>query len=140
MLNRISIHGRLTADPEFRETQSGVSCCNFTVAVDRNFAKQGEEKQTDFFRCVAWRSTAEFINKFFSKGKEIVLCGSMQMDNYTDKDGNKRTAWNLMVDNAEFCGGKESSGAGKANANIETEIRPSASIGLEEIDDEDLPF
>ena len=106
MLNCISIHGRLTRDPEVRQTPSGVSVCNFTVAVDRNYTKQGEDKQTDFFDCVAWRGLADMISKFFNKGKEIVVVGEMQSRKWQDKDGNNRTAWEIIASSVDFCGAK----------------------------------
>ena len=87
MLNNIAIHGRLTADPELKQTQSGVPFCNFTVAVDRSY-KQGDERQTDFFNCIAWRGQAEMIAKYFNKGKEIVVNGEMNNNPY-EKDGVK---------------------------------------------------
>lgn len=106
MLNHISIHGRLTRDPEIRQTQSGVSVCNFTVAVDRNFAKPGEDRVADFFDCVVWRGLADVVSKHFTKGKEIVLDGAMQSRKYIDKEGNNRTAWEIAVENIDFCGSK----------------------------------
>ena len=93
MLNHITIMGRLTRDPEMRTTQSGVTVASFTLAVDRDFGgKDGGEKQTDFIDCTAWRHTAEFISKYFSKGRMAVVSGRLQIDNYTDNDGNKRKA------------------------------------------------
>lgn len=103
-MNFIAIHGRLVHDPELRQTQSGVSVCGFTVAVDRAYQK--DEKQADFFNCTAWRSTADFVSKFFHKGKEIIVTGEMQSRKYQDKEGNNRTAWEIQVSNVEFCGKK----------------------------------
>ena len=90
MINCAVITGRLTADAELKSTASGVSVTSFTVAVDRNYQKQGEEKQTDFITVVAWRNTAEFISKYFKKGSMIAVQGSIQTRNYEDKNGNKR--------------------------------------------------
>ena len=105
MLNIITIHGRLTADPELRQTPSGVSVCSFTVAVDRSFSK-GEDKITDFFNCTAWRGLADTISNYFTKGKEIVVQGAMQSEKYEDKDGNNRIAWKLIANSVDFCGTK----------------------------------
>ena len=103
MLNHIVIMGRLTRDPELRSTASGISVASFTVAVDRDFAnKESGEKQTDFINCVAWRSTGEFVNKYFSKGSMIVVSGRLQIRDYTDRDGNKRTAAEIVADNVYF--------------------------------------
>ena len=109
MLKHIAIHGRLTRDPEIRQTQSGVSVCNFTVAVDRSFTRQGEEKQTDYFDCVAWRGLADTISKYFTKGKEIVVLGEMQSRKWQDKDGNNRVSWEIMANSVDFCGSKSAS-------------------------------
>lgn len=110
MLNYISIHGRLTKDPDLRQTQSGVSVCNFTVAVDRSFNKS-EDKQTDFFDCVAWRGLGDMVSKYFHKGKEILVTGEMQSRKWQDKDGNNRVSWEIMASGVDFCGSKgESSG------------------------------
>ena len=103
MLNHITIMGRLTHDPEMRSTQSGVAVASFTLAVDRDFGgKDGGEKQTDFIDCTAWRHTAEFVSKYFSKGRRAVVSGRLQIDNYTDNDGNKRKAAKVIADNIYF--------------------------------------
>lgn len=99
-MNNITIKGRLCADPEMRETNGGVALCNFTVAVDRVYNRE----ETDFFRCTAWRKTAEFIKKYFVKGQEILLTGAMRCDIWEDEDGETHSAWGLQVDNVEFCG------------------------------------
>lgn len=101
-MNNIIIKGRLTADPEMRKTNNGVPVANFTVAVDRAFNRE----ETDFFRCTAWRATAEFINQYFKKGKEILLAGEMQCNVWEDEDGEKHSSWAVQVANAEFCGSK----------------------------------
>ena len=95
-MNKIVIKGRLTKDPELRQTQSGVPVCNITVAVDRAYSK--EDKQTDFFDCVFWRQGAEFIDKYFTKGQEILVDGEMQSRKYEDREGNKRTVWDIAND------------------------------------------
>lgn len=106
-MNICVLIGRLTADPELRSTQSGISVLQFTVAVDRDYQKQGEERQADFINCVAWRQTAEFISKYFGKGRMIAVEGSIQTRNYEDKQGNKRTAVELIVNKAHFTGEKK---------------------------------
>ena len=110
MINKAILVGRLTADPELRTTQSGVSVCSFTVAVDRRFSGNGGERQADFISCVAWRQSAEFIAKYFNKGKLIGVEGSIQTRNYEDRQGNKLTAVEVIVDNASFIGSKAESG------------------------------
>ena len=104
-MNNVSLIARLTADPELRHTQSGTACTRFSVAVDRR-VKQGEEKQTDFINIVAWKQTAEFICKYFSKGQRIALTGSIRTNSYTDRDGNKRNTFEVWADNVEFCESK----------------------------------
>lgn len=105
-MNIICLMGRLTADVELKKTANDTSVASFTIAVDRRFTSQGQEKQADFINCVAWRQTAEFISKYFRKGQRIALQGALQARKYTDKDGNNRTAFEVVVDNAEFCEGK----------------------------------
>ena len=103
MLNHITIMGRLTRDPELRRTGSGVAVASFTVAVDRDFGKnEAGEKETDFIDCVAWRQTGEFVSKYFTKGRMIVVEGRLEMRDWTDKDGNKRTSAEIVVANAYF--------------------------------------
>ena len=109
MLNVVALMGRLTADPELRTTPAGVSVTSFTIAVDRSFVKQGEERQADFINCVAWRGAADFIANYFQKGALIAVDGSIQTRRYQDKDGHNRTAFEVVVDNAHFAGSKEKS-------------------------------
>lgn len=106
MLNSAIIMGRLTAAPELRTTGSGVSVTSFCVAVDRSYVKEGEERQTDFISVVAWRGTAEFVSRYFRKGSMIAVQGSIQTRNYEDKNGNKRTAVEIVADKVSFCGSK----------------------------------
>ena len=108
MLNQAVMMGRLCADPELRKTQSQVSVCSIRIAVDRDYGK-GEEKGTDFFDVVAWRGTAEFICKYFTKGRVIVVAGRMQKRPWTDQNGNKREATELVADNAYFGDSKPNS-------------------------------
>ena len=109
-MNIIAIKGRLVRDPEVRKTPNDITTCKITVAVDRAFSSGGE-KQTDFFDCVFWRQGAEFVNKYFSKGKEIIVQGEMQSRKWTDKEGNNRTSWEIQNAHAEFCGGKSDNSA-----------------------------
>lgn len=102
MLNRIEIMGRLTRDPEQRRTGNGTAVTSFTLAVDRDFASQGQEKETDFIDCVAWRSTAEFVSKYFTKGRMAVVTGRLQIRSWTDKDGNKRRSAEVVADGVYF--------------------------------------
>ena len=103
MLNHIVIMGRLTRDPELRYTQSQTPVVSFTVAVDRDFGgRDGSEKQTDFIDCVAWRSTAEFVNKYFRKGSMVVVSGRLQIRDWQDRDGNKRRSAEIVADNVYF--------------------------------------
>lgn len=128
MLNHITIMGRLTRDPELRRTGSGVACANFTVAVDRDFGKDGQ-KETDFIDCVAWRQTGEFVSKYFSKGSMIVVSGRLQIRGWTDKDGNKRSTTEIVADNVYF-GESKSDSAPKSGNDF-----PVIDFG-----DEQLPF
>lgn len=114
MLNHITIMGRLTRDPELRRTGSGVAVASFRVAVDRDFQpKDGGERKADFIDCVAWRQTGEFISKYFTKGRMIVVDGRLEMRDWTDKEGNKRTTAEIVVANAYFGDSKrDGDGAG----------------------------
>lgn len=111
MLNSVIIMGRLTSTPELKTTSSGLSVTSFTVAVDRRFQKQGEDKQADFLNVVAWRQTADFVCKYFNKGSMIAVQGELQTRSYEDKNGNKRVATEIVADNVSFCGGKKDSAA-----------------------------
>ncbi|MBO4877430.1 MAG: single-stranded DNA-binding protein [Ruminococcus sp.] len=119
-MNKVILVGRLTADPELRQTQSGISSCRFTVAVDRRFAdKSTGERQADFITCSAWRQTAEFVSRYFTKGKLIAVEGSLRNNNYQDRNHPDITHYTMevMVDNVEFVGGKgESGGSGNGGS------------------------
>ena len=116
MLNHIVIMGRLTRDPELRRTGSGIAVASFRVAVDRDYApKDGGERKTDFIDCVAWRQTGEFISKYFTKGRMIVVEGRLEMRDWTDTDGNKRTSAEINVDNAYFGDSKRDGDNGNAS-------------------------
>jgi single-strand DNA-binding protein len=112
MINRIILMGRLTADPEYRQTPNGIAVATFSIAVDRRYASQGQERQADFIPCVAWRQHADFISRYFFKGNMIAVEGSLQTRKYTDKQGNNRTAYEVVIDQASFCGSKSESGNG----------------------------
>lgn len=107
MLNRIIIMGRLTRDPELRRTQSGAAVTGITLAVERDFKTQGGERETDFIDVVAWRSTAELVAKCFTKGRMAVVEGRLHSRNWQDKDGNKRTAWEVIADSVYFTDSKK---------------------------------
>lgn len=114
-MNTIILKGRLTDNPELKQTQSGVSVCSVDLAVNRSYAKQGEDRQADFFKIVCWRNTAEFISKYFVKGQEAIIKGEMQSRKYTDKEGNNRMAWEVQADSIEFCGSKGNGGAAQSD-------------------------
>ena len=108
MLNKIILMGRLTRDPELRRTQSGTAVTSFSLAVDRDFKGQNGEKETDFIDIVAWRNTAEFVSKYFSKGRMAVVEGRLQLRDWTDKEGIKRRSAEVIADNVYFGDAKRS--------------------------------
>ena len=115
MLNHITLMGRLVRDPELRRTGSGVAVASFRIAVDRDYApKDGGERKADFIDCVAWRQTGEFISKYFAKGRMIVVDGRLEMRDWTDKEGNKRTSAEVIVDNAYFGDSKRDGDSGSS--------------------------
>ena len=118
MLNHITIMGRLTRDPELRRTGSGVAVISFTIACDRDFSQNGQ-KETDFIEVTAWRNTAEFVDKYFTKGRMAVVSGRLQIRNWNDKDGNKRKTAEIVVDNAYFGDSKTSAAPAQNFAPIE---------------------
>lgn len=132
MLNRIVLMGRLTHDPELRRTASGIACANFSVAVDRDFGRNDAgEKETDFFDCVAWRTSAEFVSKYVSKGRMVVVSGRLQVRPWTDKDGNRRRAYEIVADNVYF--------ADSRNAVADKPVSDPADYAMLD-DDSQLPF
>lgn len=140
MLNHIVIMGRLTRDPELRRTNSGLPVASFTLAVDRDFAdKNSGEKETDFIECVAWRSTAEFVEKYFSKGRMAVVSGRLQIRGWTDKDGNKRRTAEIVADNVYFGDSKRDSDNGNQSSGYN---QPNGFSNFAPIGDDDaqLPF
>ena len=152
MLNHIVLMGRLTRDPELRRTQNGTAVASFTLAVDRDFAsRDGGERQTDFIDIVAWRSTAEFVSKYFAKGRMAVVSGRLQIREWTDRDGGKRRSAEVVADNVYFGEGKRDQSAGGGYSQAEPSYggysapaytAPVASSDFAELDDDDgdLPF
>ena len=147
MINNVVLMGRLVATPELRSTGTGVSVASFTIAVERSYAKVGEQRQADFIDCVAWRQSAEFITKYFQKGSMIAVTGSIQTRNYEDKNGNKRKAVEVIVDSASFCGSKAETGTSGGYSAPAAPVAPAPSFtagnesDFEEIsEDDDLPF
>ena len=131
MLNNLTLMGRLTADPELRTTTTGKSVASFTLAVDRNYNPSGEKK-TDFFNCVAWGNTADFVTRYFTKGKLMAVRAEMQSRSYENSEGRKVTVWEAIVQEVHFCGDRSESRPASPNVPYEN---------VEEIeDDEDLPF
>lgn len=111
MLNVVVLMGRLTADPELRTSSNGTNYCRFSIAVDRSFVRSGEERKTDFFNCVSWGKTADFISRYFTKGQMIAVQGSLQTGSYTNRDGVKVNTVDINVNDANFTGSKKESGA-----------------------------
>lgn len=153
MLNHIVLMGRLTRDPELRRTGSGVAVASFTLAVDRDFAAQGAEKETDFVDIVAWRNTAEFVSRYFTKGRMAVVTGRLQIRNWQDKEGNKRRSAEVVADNVYFGDSKRDGAAGGFDQTsgyaqsfsqqpaYQAPAAPAANgFGVLEDDDPDLPF
>lgn len=132
MINSVVLMGRLTADPELKNTNSGIEVCSFSVAVERSYKSDNGEKQTDFINVTAWRQSAAFISKYFRKGQMIAIEGSIQTRSYEDKNGNKRTAFEVVVEHASFCGGKSDSSTGTA---------PAESVSVDvSANEDDVPF
>ncbi len=149
MLNKVMLMGRLTNAPEVKYTPAGVAVARFTLAVPRKYVKQGEERQTDFINCTAFRNTAEFMYKFFGKGQMAVVVGQLQNRNWEDKDGNKRTATDVIVDEIHFAEGKkeqtpaerETTAPDEEEQYLKTEREGIQNEdGFIDINDEDLPF
>ena len=140
MLNHITIIGRLTRDPELRRTGSGIAVASFTVAVDRDFgSRDGGEKETDFIDCVAWRQTGEFVSKYFTKGRMIVISGRLQIRTWTDKEGNKRRTAEVVADNCYFGDSKRDSDLSNTAATTGYASQKQEFAELED-DDANLPF
>lgn len=144
-MNVVVLIGRLTDNPELRHTNSNISVTRFSIAVDRAY-RSGEERQTDFINIVAWRQTAEFITTYFKKGQRIGIEGSLRMNRFTDKDGNNRTAYEVVVNNAHFVENKRDGGNAGGFAPAETQAAPQSFSNSDSGDfaeiasDDDLPF
>ena len=145
--NKVILIGNMVADPELKTTPTGVNVCSFRIAVGRRFQKANEPQQTDFIDIVAWRMQAEFVSKYFTKGKPILVCGSIQSRNWQDKEGNKRTTVEIIADEISFVERKSVS-EGAADPGIESSASASSystsyesAPKFEEISsDDDLPF
>lgn len=133
-MNITILKGRLTNNPELKTTQSGTSVCSFTLAVDKRYTQENGPT-ADFINCVAWKKTAEFITKYFTKGQEMLVEGSLQVRSYTDNTGAKRYVTEVIVDNVEFCGPKQQ----VEQPDQEAPQQP-VSADIEVNDDDDLPF
>lgn len=150
MLNIVALMGRLTADPELKRTSNDIAVTTFTLAVNRSYVRQGEERQTDFITVVAWRQTAEFVCRYFTKGQQMAVDGSIQTRNYTDRDGNKRTAFEVVANNVHFAESKNAGGGGGRDQQPASVFEPSTDVmsfstgndsDFQEItSDDDLPF
>ena len=158
MLNHITIMGRLVRDPELRRTGSGIAVASFTVAVDRDFGgRDGGERETDFIDCVAWRQTGEFVSKYFTKGRMIVVSGRLQIRSWNDKDGNKRRTAEVVADNCYFgdsrrdgestgsyggntYGGNAYSAPAPSYGGYSAPAAPASDFAMLEDDDAQLPF
>lgn len=130
-MNKLILMGRLCENPELKKTQSGVSVTSFTLAVDRSYTAKGQEKKTDFVHCVAWRNTADFITKYFTKGKLMAAESELQSRTYENSEGRKITVWEAIVSQAYFCGDK------KEDLQNDTSVYFDET---DEADDEGLPF
>ena len=146
-MNRVILVGRLTADPELKQTPNGISVCSFSIAVNRAFVSKGGERQADFINIVAWRAQAEFVAKYFNKGNQIGIDGSIQTRKYTDKEGNNRTAFEVVAENISFIESKNASQGSTAPMNNSRNNTPAPvsyancdAADFTEIDDDDLPF
>ncbi len=135
MLNQIVLQGRLCGDPEMKKTQSGVSVISINVACDDDYTAKDGSRHTDFITVVAWRGTADFICKWFHKGDMILVSGRLVSRNWTDKNGGKRTSWEINANSVNFCGSKRDSDSRE----IGTEKDPEPPV-MDEIDDGELPF
>lgn len=151
-MNKVVLIGNLVRDPEVRATQSGISVCNFTVAVNRRFKKENGEQETDFLNVIAWRQLAELCSKYLVKGRKVAVTGSIQTRTYEAKDGSKRTAWDIVADEVEFLTtqSQQSSTQSAPGAYTTAASKDSGTTyapqphndfgGYTQVDDEELPF
>jgi len=142
MINCIVLMGRLTADPELRTTQGGISVTRFSIAVDRNYTDPNGERTADFIEIVAWRQQADFVTKYFKKGSMIAVQGALQTRKYEDRSGNKRTAYEVVANHISFTGSKESgnTGAGRQNTSNTSYSNAAAEDFSSVAEDDDFPF
>lgn len=139
-INAVALMGRLTYEPELKSTQNGTQFLRFCIAVDRNYQPSGQERQADFVDCVAWRQTAEFINRYFHKGDMIAATGEIQTQNFTDKDGNNRKSTEIVARNVSFCESKKNTTEEATEPNLSISKQKSE-YDFEEIGSEDdFPF
>lgn len=151
-MNKVFLIGNLVRDPEVRATQSGISVCNFTVAVNRRFKKENGEQETDFLNVIAWRQLAELCGKYLAKGRKVAVTGSIQTRTYEAKDGSKRTAWDIVADEVEFLSpqnqqnstqsapGAYTTAASKDSGTAYAPQPHNDFGGFTQVDDEELPF
>ena len=140
-MNKVFLIGNLTRDPELRETPSGVPMCRFSIAVNRPTVSQDGERQTDFFECTAWRGLAETIARFTQKGKKVAVVGSIQLRNYEDNQGVRRTAVDVIVQDCEFLSPREGSNGFDEVADAPRASAPKKKPTLQPMDDDsDIPF
>ena len=160
-MNKVFLIGNLTKDPELRSTQSGVSVCNFTIAVNRRFKNANGQQETDYLNIIAWRQLAELCSKYLAKGRKVAVTGSIQTRTYEAKDGSKRTAWDIVADEVEFLSANQSGGAPSGDypkaaapsapgAYTTATSKDSGTVyapqphndfgGFTQVDDEELPF
>ena len=138
MLNHITAAGRLTKDPELRRTQNGVAVASFTIACDRDIKDASGNKQTDFIDCVAWRNTAEFVDKYFTRGRMAIVSGRLQIREWTDNNGNKRRNAEILAESVYFADSKRA--VENTEKNETKEAAQTVDFDQVEIDDDDLPF
>lgn len=143
-MNNVSLIGRLTGTPELKRTQSGKAYVRFSIAVDRQFVKQGEERQADFINILAWDKTAEFICKYFEKGRRMALTGRIQTGSYTDGNGGKRYTTDVVAENVEFCDSKGNTDSNAQQPQQKQQAQATNNVGnplaAPEDSGEDLPF
>ncbi len=140
-LNKVVLAGRLTADPELKQTTSGISVTSFTLAVNRRYAKEQEQQQTDFINIVAWRQTAEFISRYFRKGSALCITGTIQTRSWQDQQGQKRYATEVIADEAMFVDSKSDSQLTANGTYVPEAYAPTTTPKFEELNpDDDLPF
>ena len=136
-MNNVSLIGRLTADPELKNSQNGTAYVRFSIAVDRQYSRD-KEKQTDFINIVAWKGTAEFVCKYFTRGQRIGITGRIQTSSYTDQNGNKRSSFDVVANDVEFVERKQSTYIG--NNDVPDQNDSNTNSLVQALNDEDLPF